>query len=418
MLVEVVISPNDAGQRAERFLRRYLPQLASGRLQSLFRRKEVKVSKKAIEQGYMLVAGDRLQVFGVRDEEAASHDEVRAAAGAPLGSNTVDGNSEVTSETAHNRRNARPSYPLPDIVHEDFELLVVNKPAGLAAHPGSGILPGASLIERARDYLVAAQTKIDGPALTKKQRLRAEEKKWEAEGEAVDAPLEDLLFAGSREGLEPGWGNELFAPSLVHRLDKDTSGLLLIAKTGGTLRELTAALRDGLIRKRYLALVAGRPEPAAGTIDAALERDDAPSGAKSRVTEDGDGKRSVTHYKTIKVLGKKSGKTEAKSAGKTVGKTSAVASAVASGLTGEYSLLQVTIDTGRMHQIRAHLAHIGHPIVGDTRYDKPSAARERLKELGLKRLFLHAEELAWNDNGVKKVFKAPLPEELRAVVGK
>ena len=137
MLVEVTISPNDAGQRAERYLRRYLPQLASGRLQSLFRRKEIKVAKKAIEQGYLLQAGDVLRVFGVRDEEAESHESVRAS-GAP-------GAARVRASV--------PTYPPPDIVYEDFELLVVNKPAGVAAHPGSGILPGASLIERARAYL-------------------------------------------------------------------------------------------------------------------------------------------------------------------------------------------------------------------------------------------------------------------------
>jgi 23S rRNA pseudouridine955/2504/2580 synthase len=371
MLVEVVISPNDAGQRAERYLRRYLPQLSTGRLQSLFRRKEIKVGKKPVEQGYLLQAGDTLRVFGVRDEEAASHDALRAS----------EPDSGASPAAGRAGKTARASYPPPDIVYEDFELLVVDKAAGVAAHPGSGILPGASLIERARAYL----SSDEGREQSKRQRTRA------AEGKPEDAPLEDLLFSGSREGLEPGWGNELFSPSLIHRLDKDTSGLLLIAKTGSRLRELTAALREGLIRKRYLALVAGRPATASGTIDAALDRDDAPSGAKSRIVDEGEGKRSVTHYKTLKTLSVRG---------------------------AEYSLLQVTIDTGRMHQIRAHLAHIGHPIVGDTRYDKPSAARERLKELGLKRLFLHAEELSWVDNGAKRVFKAPLPDELRAVAGK
>ena len=364
MLVEVTVSPNDAGQRAERYLRRYLPQLSASRLQSLFRRKEIKVAKKPVEQGYLLQAGDVLRVFGIRDEEAESHDAVRAEG----------------SPGAGKPRLAASAYPPPDIVYEDFELLVVDKPAGVAAHPGSGILPGASLIERARAYLAAG---TEAP-LSKKKRIASFA---DAAGEPVDAPLEDLLFAGSREGLQPGWGNELFSPSLVHRLDKDTSGVLLIAKTGSRLRELTAALRDGHVRKRYLALVAGRPQPPAGTIKADLERDDNPSGAKSRIVEEGEGKSSVTHYKTLKTI-------------------------------GNYALLQVTIETGRMHQIRAHLAHIGHPIVGDTRYDKPAAARERLKELGLKRLFLHAEELAWTDHGVKRVFKSPLPEELRAVVGK
>src|SRR5690606_11308699 len=147
------------------------------------------------------------------------------------------------------------------------------------------------------------------------------------------------------------WGLELFSPSLVHRLDKETSGVLLIAKTGSALRELTEALRAGKIRKRYLALVAGHPRPASGVIDAALARQDSAGGAKSYVADDEeDGKRSVTRYKTARTV-------------------------------GDFALLEVVIETGRMHQIRAHLAHIGHPIVGDTRYDKPSEARAKMKEL-------------------------------------
>jgi 23S rRNA pseudouridine955/2504/2580 synthase len=129
MLVEVTISVNDAGQRAERYLRRYLPELSSGRLQSLFRRKEVKVARKPVEQGYLLQAGDRLQVYGVREEEA-----LREPSGPAQG-------------TARNSA-AKPAFPPPAILYEDFELLVVDKPAGVAAHPGSGILPGASLIAR------------------------------------------------------------------------------------------------------------------------------------------------------------------------------------------------------------------------------------------------------------------------------
>ncbi len=311
MLLEIPIGPNDAGQRAERFLRRYFPHVGLSRLQSLFRRKEIKIAKRSVERGHLLQPGDVLQVYGLKPEEATRPDSFHP--------DVVAGD------------------PVPS-VYEDDELLVVNKPAGVASHPGTGIAPGASLIER------------------------------------VQAQL----------GSQAQWSGELFSPSLVHRLDKETSGVLLIAKTGPRLRSLVAALREGQIRKRYLALVVGHPKPASGTIDAPLEREDSASGAKSLVAEDG-GSRAVTHYKTIQKL-------------------------------GDYSLLQVVIETGRMHQIRAHLSHLGHPLVGDTRYDKPAIAREHMRELGIKRLFLHAEEVSWEEGGKTRIFNAPMPEELQEVI--
>ena len=311
LLLEISIGPNDAGQRAERFLRRYLPHVGLSRLQSLFRRKEIKISKRAVERGYLLQPGDVLQVYGLKLEEAKRPD--------PVHSSLLVGG------------------PIPS-VYEDDEILVVNKPAGVASHPGTGIAPGASLIER------------------------------------VQAQL----------GVLEQWSGELFSPSLVHRLDKDTSGVLLVAKTGARLRSLVAALREGEIRKKYLALVVGHPEPASGTIDAPLEREDNTSGAKSVVAEDG-GRRAVTRYRTAKKL-------------------------------GDYALLEVIIETGRMHQIRAHLAHLGHPLVGDTRYAKPAEAREHMRGLGLKRMFLHAEEISWNEDGAMRTFTAPLPEELQRVI--
>src|SRR5690606_19152328 len=90
---------------------------------------------------------------------------------------------------------------------------------------------------------------------------------------------------GASSGAEDSWAGEVFSPALVHRLDKETSGVLLVAKSGPALRALTAALRDGKIRKTYLALVAGHPRPAAGVIDAALERTDSAAGAKSRIAD-------------------------------------------------------------------------------------------------------------------------------------
>jgi 23S rRNA-/tRNA-specific pseudouridylate synthase len=399
MLVEIRVSPNDAGQRAERFLRRWFPLLSTGRLQSLFRRKEIKVLKKPVDTTYLLQAGEVLQVFGIREEEAVRE---------------VDAESTDAARISRTRKSAI-DYPPPSIVFEDHELMVVNKPSGMAAHPGSGILPGASLIERVRTYLAKpkAEKKAEKNAKRDQEKRNEREEKsglkpepksglksdrareeWNAErGDVGEPDLESLLFGGSSEGLTPGWGTELFRPALVHRLDKETSGVLLIAKSGPMLRTLTEALREGKIRKRYLALVAGHPVPASGTIDAALARVDSASGAKSLIAEDDEGKASVTRYKTIKTMG------TAKDG---------------------HALLQVVIETGRMHQIRAHLAHIGHPIAGDTRYGalRPAEVRERMKALGLTRLFLHAEELSWKDGTNKRTFQAPLPEELGKVVGR
>jgi RluA family pseudouridine synthase len=323
MLFESVISPNDAGQRAERYLRKRLPNLGMSRLQSLFRRKEIKVFKRPIDQGHMLAPGDMLQVYGLRPEEME------------------------TAEKNANRERPAAEYPPLPVLFEDDEMIVVDKPAGVAAHPGTGIAEGASLIERVHAML----------------------------------------------GTDSGWGGEVFSPALVHRLDKETSGVLLVAKTGPALRALTEALRSGRMRKKYLALVSGHPRPASGVIDAALARTDSAAGAKSRVAEVPDeGKHSVTRYKTMKTIGDSD---------------------------GGFALLEVVIETGRMHQIRAHLAHIGHPIVGDTRYaenERPAEARAKMKTLGLKRMFLHAQELSWESPSGRRTFRAPLPEELGKAV--
>ncbi len=317
MLLEIPISPNDSGQRADRYLLRVLAPMGSGRLNALFRRREIKLARRPIASSQILQPGDIVQVYGLKPEEA-------------------------------DIKTRKPSMPpriptqrdFPPILFEDTELLVVNKPSGMAAHPGTGIPPGASLIERIREGLPKS---------------------------------------------EPIWSGELFEPSLVHRLDKETSGVILTAKTGPSLRRLTAALREGRMRKRYLALVLGIPDPGEGTIDAELVREDsAVGGAKVSIVESG-GKRSITHYRTLKML-------------------------------GAYSLVQIIIETGRMHQIRAHFAHIGNAIAGDTRYNRPSEARSQQKELGMDRLFLHAEEMTWTEDGKVRRFQAPLPAELSAVV--
>ncbi|MTV26143.1 RluA family pseudouridine synthase [Nitriliruptoraceae bacterium ZYF776] len=203
--------------------------------------------------------------------------------------------------------------PMPPVRHRDEHLLVVAKPAGLVVHAGPG----------------------------------------HASGTLVDA----LRGAGV-----PLAGDDPTRPGIVHRLDRDTSGLLVVASTPAAAEGLTDALRRRDVTRRYLALVAGVPANAAGRIEAPIGRD---RRERMRFAVDEDGKPAVTRY-----------------------------TVVASGLAGErpVSLLACRLETGRTHQIRVHLTAIGHPIVADPTYgSRPSLAAA----LGLRRPFLHAARLAF-----------------------
>ncbi|MDR7536038.1 MAG: RluA family pseudouridine synthase [Armatimonadota bacterium] len=221
--------------------------------------------------------------------------------------------------------------PLPlDIVYEDTDLLVINKPPGLAVHPGAG---------RAAGTLV----------------------------HAVLAHCPDL----------PGVGGT-HRPGIVHRLDKDTSGVLVVAKTETALRHLHAEIAARRASRDYLALVWGVPDRAAGTIAAPIGRDPR---QRTRMAVRPDGRPAATQYRVIEAF-----------------------PAVA--------LLEVRLLTGRTHQIRVHCAHIGHPVVGDPVYGR------RRNPWGLTRQALHAYRLAFTHprDGRAMHFEVPLPDDLAAVL--
>jgi len=216
------------------------------------------------------------------------------------------------------------------IIHEDSRILVLDKPAGLAVHGGSNVSLGC--IEALR-----------------------------------------LLRPDSKD-LE-----------LAHRLDRDTSGCLLLAKRRSALRMLHELLREGRVDKRYLTLVKG-PWPEGTTeIDAPLVTRRV--GGEARVKVDESGKESRSTFRLIDRFGKTA------------------------------SLLEVSIDTGRTHQIRVHAAHAGHPVAGDERYGDKDFD-EYLKSFGLTRMFLHAHSLSfdWPDTGEPFNASAPLPEDLKSVL--
>jgi 23S rRNA pseudouridine1911/1915/1917 synthase len=207
------------------------------------------------------------------------------------------------------------------VLHRDEHLLVVDKPAGLLVHP----VPG-----------------YRGPTL-----------------------VQGLLEEVGGEGIRPG---------IVHRLDRDTSGLLVVARDDRTLARLQSALRRRKIHRSYVALVRGRPPSRRGTIEAPIGRD---RRDPTRVSLDSDVARpAVTHF------------------------------AIAEALSGR-TLLDVELETGRTHQIRVHLAAVGHPVVGDPVYGHG-------RELGLDRQFLHAARLRfthpWSEQEVD--VRSPLPADL------
>lgn len=226
-------------------------------------------------------------------------------------------------------------HPVPDfgIVYEDEALLVIDKPSGVAVHGGSGVSFG--VIEQLRN-------------------------------------------------ARP----ELRYLELVHRLDRETSGLLMIAKKRSALTRLHAAMRAGRIRKSYYALVKGVWTEKRREIDFSLRKYLTAEGER-RVSVD---RKAGVHARTI------------------------VESAEAY---GPYSLVKATLDTGRTHQIRVHLTHLGFPLVGDDKYGDFELNRQVMKQ-GLKRMFLHAAELDLEHplSGEKLALRAPLPSELSDFLSK
>ncbi|MGY6553456.1 MAG: 23S rRNA pseudouridine(1911/1915/1917) synthase RluD [Wenzhouxiangella sp.] len=237
---------------------------------------------------------------------------------------------------------ARPDSPEPeaialDVLYEDGALIIVNKPPGLVVHPGSG----------------------------------------NADGTLVNALLhfDPTLATLPRAGL-------------VHRLDKDTSGCLVIARTPGAHHRLVAAMKRREISRHYLALVWGHMV-AGGMVDEPLGRH--PVDRRRQVVRP-DGRSAVTHYRVQRRL-------------------------------AGASLLAVTLETGRTHQIRVHMAHIRHPIIGDPVYGRSGApagldANQRAAWQGFKRQALHAERLALShpDSGEPIAVSAPLPSDLSVLI--
>lgn len=326
----VTVGEDDAGTRLDKFLTRHYPEVPRSRLFRILRKGEVRVNGKRAEGDTRLVIGDDVRLPPVRLDAPGS---------APLRDPTV-GTAKPGSPRAGAPKPSRSRVPASllatvtgAILHEDERLLVINKPAGLAVHGGSGLSFGVI--------------------------------------EALRAARPD-----ERDKLE-----------LVHRLDRDTSGVLLVARKPAVLRMLHAGLREGDgFEKRYLALVKGSWQLGKKRIDAPL-RTDLRVGGERTVKVHASGKSAMSDFRPVQGFGRLA------------------------------SLVEVSILTGRTHQIRVHAAYAGHPVAGDPKYGD-AEFNEEMREFGLERMFLHASSLSfvWPDRGTEFSVNAPLPPELARVI--
>ena len=298
-LEPLIVPPGTAGTRLDVWLAAQRPEHSRARWQQLIRAGCVRVNGAPRKAGQVLRAGDT-----VAGELPPPEPVELVAQDIPL-----------------------------NILYEDADILVLDKPPGLVVHPAAGHAAGTlvnALLHHCRDLA--------------------------------------------------GIGGEL-RPGIVHRLDKDTSGALVVAKNEPALRGLVRQFQGGRVQKEYLALAWGRPEPASGTLATLIGRD--PRHRQKMSARPESGRPARTDYEVLEQF-----------------------SAAA--------VLRVRIHTGRTHQIRVHLAHLGHPVIGDTVYGR--ARRSELPAPAARQM-LHAHELTFDHprTGEPLAFTAPVPEDFRAL---
>ena len=324
----ILITNNDDGIRCERFIEHQFPQVPRGMRHKFFRTKKIAVFRNGhrlkIEKSLTLHTGDEVKIFFRPSEFGTKHI-----------------NKKHTNFDAIIKN---PKLQKIQILFEDEYCMIVNKPAGIAVHPGSGIRFGHSLI----DYCIA---------IIRTKNPNAPE------------------------------------PKLVHRLDKDTSGLVMVSKNDGFLRKMISLLQNGKIQKIYKTLVKGKLEKNTGTItEKIIRREERAKGGGSKYTKISinaqNGKKSITHYTVEKYFKHL-----------------------------DASLVEVLLETGRMHQIRIHFASHNHPLAGDQIYGDFQWNKILQKQWKLKRQALHAFSLQFIHPETKeKIYiTSPVPKEITQI---
>jgi len=300
-----VVSNKGAGLRLDQFLRSELPQHSRASLQKLIAQGDARVNGRAVKPSYKVRAGDDVSV-------------------------------EIPPPRS---LEARPEAIPLQVLFEDDDLIVVNKPAGLVVHPAAG---------------------------------------------NQEHTLVNALLHHCRGRLAGVGGVE--RPGIVHRLDKGTSGCIVVAKTDLAHRALVAQFKSHGVTKIYRAICRGKFERASGRIETVIGRSQ--RDRKKMSARVARGREAVTDYRVLKQL-------------------------------GDFALVELQIHTGRTHQIRVHMAHIGHPVVGDAAYGGKSETRNPKAEISVVRPMLHAYKLGFTHprSGEFVEFTAPVPDDMVRLCG-
>lgn len=293
----LVVDEINKGKRLDSYISDNMDKISRSFAQKLIENQQVTINGKNEKASYKVCAGDNIQV------------DVPEVQGTKLKAQDI---------------------PV-DVVYEDKDIIVVNKPKGMVVHPANG---------------------------------------------NPDGTLVNAILAMCKDSLS-GIGGEI-RPGIVHRLDKDTSGLLIIAKNDEAHVKMSKQIQDRLVTKKYIALIRGVVKDDEATIDMPIARSKVD---RKKMAVDKDGKQAVTHFKVIKRY-------------------------------RGYTLLEIKIDTGRTHQIRVHMAKIGYPVVGDMVYSNGK------NEFGIEGQMLHAKSLEFSHpiTGKKMHLEAPLPEYFTKVL--
>jgi 23S rRNA pseudouridine1911/1915/1917 synthase len=334
-------APEDHGLRLDKFLARHLPALSRSRLQALILQGQVACgAEKADDAARKVRAGETWRVTVPPVESSPMEAQAMAL----------------------------------EIVYEDEDVLVLNKPAGLTVHPAPGH-PDKTLVNALLAHCGGSLSGIGGVA----------------------------------------------RPGIVHRIDKDTSGLMAVAKHDAAHASLSEQLQSRTMKRVYLALAWGTPKPPQGTIKAPIGRN--PKNRKKMAVVKKGGKAAITHYKLLPLEGGGLRRGSIFRSSKDPHPTLPLAG-------GGISLVECRLETGRTHQIRVHMAHIGHPLVGDPAYGATTKSKLAAKDakslsdearaalLRFNRQALHAKSLAFVHpaSGEAMEFSSEMPDDMRALI--